>query len=300
MSNSPRIYRSTDPGAPQLSGQAGSFAAVMDAVLVNGYGSGGTAKAPLGWILAHTATTKRAYRNDPAQYSGNHLRFDDTNGQFVLVDGYAEMSSIDSGSERFESQSRAWNKSPDANSQTRSWIVIGTGKCFYYLVDIATNNWTGFFAGDMNMLGKDDIWRFAYTYNGTNVFYPDSSLMSSARTPGIVFSRSSNGVINSRSAVGHPMLFSGSVSSGINSVFSNPLSTTKSFLLCRMFISELVSNNREPRAWYPGVWGLENHPVPSGVVYSNVTGLPAGTELLCHDYNTGSGARALFDLTNDW
>jgi hypothetical protein len=42
-----RIYRSTDGSAPVLTGQAGKLTDLLDAILVNGYGS----KTAAGWTI---------------------------------------------------------------------------------------------------------------------------------------------------------------------------------------------------------------------------------------------------------
>ncbi|MGE3907973.1 MAG: hypothetical protein AB7K36_01385, partial [Chloroflexota bacterium] len=57
-----RIYRSTDSGAPVLTGQAGSLLNLLDKCLVDGYGS----KAAAGWSRPYTGTNKTAYRNSVA------------------------------------------------------------------------------------------------------------------------------------------------------------------------------------------------------------------------------------------
>jgi hypothetical protein len=55
-----RVYRSTDASAPVLTGQVGSLTALLDAVLVNGYG----ALSAAGWTIAQTTTNKRGYKQN--------------------------------------------------------------------------------------------------------------------------------------------------------------------------------------------------------------------------------------------
>ena len=55
------LYRSTDPAAVQLDGQAGSLVAVLDSVLV-----------AAGWSIAFTTTNIRAYRQPAALDSISH------------------------------------------------------------------------------------------------------------------------------------------------------------------------------------------------------------------------------------
>jgi hypothetical protein len=55
-----RVYRSTDASAPVLTGQVGSLTALLDAILVNGYG----ALTAAGWTIAQTTTNKRGYKQN--------------------------------------------------------------------------------------------------------------------------------------------------------------------------------------------------------------------------------------------
>src|SRR5438309_11659795 len=52
-----RVYKSTDASAPALTGQVGSLTALLDAILVNGYGT----KTAAGWTIGFTTTKKLAY-----------------------------------------------------------------------------------------------------------------------------------------------------------------------------------------------------------------------------------------------
>lgn len=60
-----RVYRSTDFGAPQLSGEVGKLIAVLDACLVNGYGTNTITS------LTQTGGLATATTNVPHQFTGN-------------------------------------------------------------------------------------------------------------------------------------------------------------------------------------------------------------------------------------
>lgn len=61
-----RIYRSTDFGAPQLSGQVGTLISVLDACLVNGYGSNTiTSLTQSGGLATATTNVPHQYTNKP-------------------------------------------------------------------------------------------------------------------------------------------------------------------------------------------------------------------------------------------
>lgn len=118
-----RDYYSTDAGAPVLSGQAGAMIELLDAVLVNGYGS----KPGLGWSIAYQDTNKRAYRLNSAVHSGRYLRVDDSNGQYAIVNAYNAMTDVNTGSGGFPDTgtARYWRKSSSSDSVARSWAIYG-------------------------------------------------------------------------------------------------------------------------------------------------------------------------------
>jgi hypothetical protein len=70
-----RVYRSTDASAPVLTGQVGSLTALLDAVLVNGYG----ALTAAGWSINQTTTNKRGYKQ-------NLTGSNNTSGMLLYVD----------------------------------------------------------------------------------------------------------------------------------------------------------------------------------------------------------------------
>lgn len=91
------LYLSTDSGAPVLNTTAGSLIALLDAVLVNGYGS----KPAAGWTKAFSGTNKAAYRNGATAKARSYFRVDDSNAGYATLAGYDQMSDVDSGSYRF-------------------------------------------------------------------------------------------------------------------------------------------------------------------------------------------------------
>lgn len=163
MSLIPILYSSTDPAAPQLTGQVGSLVALLDAVLVNGYGIGPAAKPGAGWTQEFTGSNKRAYRIDPVIGSGIYFRVDDSatiagsNARSAHVRAYETMTDIDTGVNGCPTPAQlefgdTWAKSLTLNAVARPWVVIATAKWFYLFVDV---NGTGsatmvaFYAGDM-------------------------------------------------------------------------------------------------------------------------------------------------------
>lgn len=128
-------YKSTDASAPSLSGTVGSLIALLDAVLVNGYGS----KPSAGWSKVYSDTNKAVYRA-PA---GNrfYLRVlddgsDGTHGAKVAtIRGYETMSDVDTGTGPFPTAAQKSaglfvGKSSTANATARPWFLLADGKRF--------------------------------------------------------------------------------------------------------------------------------------------------------------------------
>jgi hypothetical protein len=142
-----RVYRSSDASAPTLTGQVGSLTALLDAVLVNGYGT----QAAAGWSIAYTTTNKRAYQqnttgsNNP---SGLLLYVDDTGiisgsgAREASVCGFETMSAITPvGTGQFPSTAQATSgllyvrKSNTADATARNWTAVANGQTLYLFVE---------------------------------------------------------------------------------------------------------------------------------------------------------------------
>ncbi|KRG55883.1 hypothetical protein [Stenotrophomonas maltophilia] len=177
MSLKPTVYQSTDPGAPALTGQADSLIALLDAILVNGYGSGAQAKAPLGWVREFQGVSKRVYRNNVVTGSGYRLRVDDSNAQYALMRGFEVMDSLDTGTGPIPTIAQwanglLWPKSAAANSTARAWFAVGTERCFYLFINHTgvANQFSPHFAGDIVSYVPDDQHGFAVSSSGQSTY----------------------------------------------------------------------------------------------------------------------------------
>lgn len=147
----PKFYESTDASAPTLTGENGSLIAVLDAVLVDGYGS----KAGAGWSKAYSATNKAVYQS--ARGRVLHVMDDGSriDSRFARISGAAsatgpELSDLvdvhPSGS-----NIASWAKSFTATSAARPWKILATAN--QVLILVSTRNqgddpvWTPYFAG---------------------------------------------------------------------------------------------------------------------------------------------------------
>jgi len=128
-----RVYKSTDAGAPALTGTtAGSLIAILDACLVNGYGS----KAPVGWLKAFSGTNKAVYRS-PVGTNQFYYRVDDTatgSSRAARLVGFENATSVDVGTGQFplNTQVTGGLYLPTVQGSNagvgRPWFVVATEK----------------------------------------------------------------------------------------------------------------------------------------------------------------------------
>ncbi|MBF0427065.1 MAG: hypothetical protein HQL66_14725 [Magnetococcales bacterium] len=160
------LFKSTDTSAPALSGSAGSLLALLDACLVNGYGS----KSAAGWSKEFSGTNLAVYR--PGAGTRRYLRIDDTGpgaggAREARAFGYESMSDLNTGLFPFPTADQMGNgifirKSTSLDTTARAWWLLADNKRFYLFVDpadlTAQNCVTSFFFGDIFSLktGGDD------------------------------------------------------------------------------------------------------------------------------------------------
>lgn len=340
MSLIPTIYSSDDAGAPVLTGLAGSLAALLDAILVNGYGSGSTAKAGLGWTRPYTGTNLRAYRNNAVSGLGYYLRLDDTQARVGRLRTYTSMTAISTGSgmaptTSMRTNGALWVKSDTADSTARKWWVIGNERCFYLFICPVGQESTGvpddialgvpYFAGRIKSRKPGDQYDFAValglnTYNQgewyqtlsylfTNVHVGlgwGSGVSSSAPSDGSAvaisrgYGQTGNPVV---ARVGPDIAATQTTWGGTDTSGSVPYPDPVSggLILSPGFLVEGVGL---ARGYFPGLFvPAHGQPLADLQIESNVAGLPAGTKLLAKRfrYSPGNpGGQVLFDITNEW
>lgn len=136
-----RVYYSTDSGAPTLTNAFGDLINVLDACLVNGYGT----KDPAGWSKPFSGTNKAVYRQGGDATSHHHyLRVDQSTfgGTGAHVRGYVEMTDIDTGTGMFPSSVQViptsnyfWYTS--SRSTPRPWRIVATEKTLYLWIALS-------------------------------------------------------------------------------------------------------------------------------------------------------------------
>lgn len=164
-----RIYKSTDGSAPTLNGTAGALCTVLDAVLVNGYGS----QTAAGWTIAYTGTSLRAYRMATSGNTGFYLDVNDAapaTAKEARVRGYETMSALSTGTGPFPTAAQSTNgiflrKSTTADSTARAWTIIADGSVFYMFIesgDQVNPTWAlAFMFGDFFSYKASDAYRCA-------------------------------------------------------------------------------------------------------------------------------------------
>jgi hypothetical protein len=166
----PTIYRSTDPSAPVLTGETGSLVALLDAILVNGYG----AKTAAGWTKAFSGTSKAAYLQGVGPVGSNqfYLRVRDDGPNVTStfkeawVRGYEVMTDVDTGTSLFPTAAQitnglVWRKSATADSTARAWKCFADERTFYLFIAAGDNAlwWYLCAFGDIYSLVASDPYR---------------------------------------------------------------------------------------------------------------------------------------------
>lgn len=172
-----RFYLWTDVGAPTLSGTAGSLITVLDACLVNGYGS----KVGAGWTKTYSGVNLAAYRMTTASpATGFYLRVDDTGATGSRVVGYETMSDVNTGTGAFPTSAQFsgglhLTKSSGAGATARPWAVFAENRSFYITIlgnsttNIGVDSWaSSMFFGDIISRKTVDGFNCAIIANSTN------------------------------------------------------------------------------------------------------------------------------------
>lgn len=173
MPNQFTIYKSTDASAPTLNGTAGSLLTVLDAILVNGYGS----KAAAGWTKPYSNSGNvGCYQNIGSQMC---LSINDNGpgahgGREARITGYETLSAVATGSGQFPNATTSqgvtpygfWpvRKSSVADGSARLWLCFADGCTFYFFVltlDSATTYLAFMFGDFYSVAGSADAYRAA-------------------------------------------------------------------------------------------------------------------------------------------
>ena len=133
-----RFFQSTDAGAPQNTNAAGSLIAILDACLVNGYGS----KQPAGWTKPFSGTNKAGYKQG-AGSNGFYLRVEDTTTSAARVKGCENMTGIDVTVSDFPTNvqfSGGLHLHKTTTAVAQPWELIASEKFFVFIAQTSSSS----------------------------------------------------------------------------------------------------------------------------------------------------------------
>lgn len=290
-----RLYRSTDTSAPTLSGTAGDLITVLDACLVNGYGS----KSAAGWTkpslgATNPGTNVSVYKQGTGS-NGYHLRVNDSAARVGTTDeaagaptardarfrGYETMNTLTdpaAGSNPFPSVAANtigyWaRKSASADTVQRPWVVLADQRTMYMFVltgDVANSYLAWGFGEFYSFKGTSDTGRIFICGRNT-----ENSASAASTIEGMGFQVTAAANTNGATAMVSSRDYQGTVTNTNIGIGGDLLtSTTSSFIGTlgftngsdnRTYISNLRVCQASPttyRGRMRGLW-LFGHPVAS-------------------------------------
>lgn len=303
-----RVYYSTDPGAPTLSGTAGAAIAVLYACLVTGYGS----KASAGWTQEYSGTNLAAFRS--AAGNRHYLWVDDTATTAFRVRGFESMSAIDTGVGPFPTDAQMsggcyCSKSQAANSDARGWIVVADEKRFWFLaahgtatIAGSTYNGNGMFFGDILSMKAGDAFgtllMASNTASSGNNFVGGLAVSSTVAVTAHYMPRAYT-QIGGAVAVGkhsdYPKSYGATIVGAGGGAYPDPV--TGGIWLAPLFVHE----GGLTRGIIPGGWNpLHNMPAQPGDTFQGAGPL-AGREFIFVDTaSSASRGRIALEISDTW
>lgn len=259
-----RVYSFFDSGAPTFDSDPGGVFAVLDAVLVNGYGS----KPAAGWTKEFTAANVAVYRapalsGSPSEGLRHYIRVAHTGGTTLHARAYETMSDANTGTNPYPTVAQATNGvgwgMTSSSGATRGWVMVANDKFFYIIFFPALNigaynsvdGWRSFYTkiygfgefpsrygGDMynSLIFGSDTNSSTYTLDPSiGSFFASATIPADGQATGssigCYVARSYDGSIISYSAHKKPLLTSRS-HSGTYPTFESPFYAEDSFNTC--------------------------------------------------------------------
>jgi hypothetical protein len=312
-----QVYRYDDASAPTLTGQAGSLVGLLDACLVNGYGT----KDPAGWDIAYTATNKRAYR--AATGNRHYLRVDNaSNGSRVR--GFQSMSDVDTGSDPFPNNTQInnggyWYSSNSTNDNARAWMIVANEKTFWlYICTSSTSTSTVFqsqnpghvlyFWGEIEKVLSSDSKNTAIicgTSDSPNDHQCGSTSAYTGNIGGHFICESSTGTkslnINKVTSSNLGNASGNGLGRNVNSIY--PDAITGGISLGKVFVTENVSGSYPVRAMWPGLHdALHTYATlpAGGDTFSGRGNLTGKTFIILNTYGSSVDCKAVLETSDTW
>ena len=308
------VYRSTDAGAPTLTGLAGSLISVLDACLVDGYGS----KSPAGWSKAFFGTNKAAYRMPAGVTMRAYFRVED--GTYSgTIQGFETMTDVDTGPYPFPSATSYITKSTTASGASVAWLLITDGLTVYFFAYAAGSSANGVVFGEFLSFKPGDVSPVFVQGRGTGDFNANgvhanavtarSGLGVRGVSDGCGLARAFSGEVGG--AIFIPLSTAGARSTGTRLLsgfpgqepYPNPV--TNGFTAVPAYLWEQSGASYLMRGTYPGMYATIEctNTIADGSEVTGVSGLP-GRTLMPVRIASGSIGPAyfalLFDITGPW
>ena len=316
------VYRYDDVGAPVLSSpSAGSLIGVLDACLVNGYGS----KSPAGWTKPYSGTNLAAYR----QGSGSrfYLRVYDGSGtKKASVVGYESMTGISSGSNLFPTAAQhsaglyITIGTTAAPTGQEPWVLVAVDKRFYLWIGFEFTSASAlsdsvagqglFFFGDIVSFKPSDAYCCQIMASNSSRDYNEAAAEISAITTfksGHFIARNAAGAagaINNTKFSDYYGCKSGTII-GRSAAVAYPDPVSGGINLSRMLVSNGTAT-AAVRGRFPGFWAPSNAlPGANGDTFSG-SGDLAGRVFILLDCASASGSastvrgRAAIEISDTW
>jgi hypothetical protein len=162
-----RVLKSSDASAPELSGTVGSLKSLLQAALVDGYGS----STPLGWSVAYTDAPSNTIAILQGGSSPIYLQLADgapgaAGAREARAAGYQTMSDALTGTGKFPSSGLSAGayvvrKSSALDSLPRDWLIAGDTRRFILATKPAdlAGMWSIFFFGDTKSYRASDDYK---------------------------------------------------------------------------------------------------------------------------------------------
>ncbi len=251
-------------------------------------------RAPAGYSKAFSGTNKAAYRSDDITGTRLYLRVDDSNATYAIVRGYEVMTDVDTGTGLFPTAAQAavgaYAAKP-SSAGNRPWTLIGNGKLFYFIGDVANNSsWNSTLTfGDGNSYVAADAYGAQIIAAATSGASGYLGVLS-AGASWLARAKTQTGTAITTQRYTHAKCASGLGYQGEEYTAGDPVN---------LWPVEYWDANTKARGLMPGLWcPVHNNGPAHGTLVEDIPGLP-GRTLLIHVVSQSS-YRAAFDLTGPW
>lgn len=322
MARTVRVYRDTDASAPVLTGVAGSFTSLLDAVLVAGYG----ALTAAGWTTAFTAASLRAYRNDPTDGTGTYYRVRDdlttTNQKWAYVTMYEVMTAVSTGTNPYPLTDNfsGVQKSNTQDATARPWVIIADNCAAHIFIKAGDNGteWEWYFMGDMFSFKSADIYRGFVSMRGNNssninaltfsnnVGPVNRQLSAVSQGMAVVRIHAATGLAQQCGAHTDTAKINSAFTSAQNAYFGNaafqlayPNAVNSGLLLAPIWIHQNTTAPYIVRGYLPGLWSpLHSRPLANNDTFSGASGALAGKTF--EAFHIPTSGQLFVETSNTW